>query len=1006
MAWSGGAISSVGRVLKWTAVTLLALGVVAAVGGYLVVRAIVEPDADRFGTVEDEAMKAGVALAHFADGDGRYGSADPYLAEMDKGFLLAPAEGEPYRDEILEVAELLGLSPEETRERALRGLNMWNLWTGGNDRFWDVAAQNRLAGGAFDLVKLVSNHEPGERYGRRSRWRWLGLVNEPCFTENTEPDRTIPQPEDEAGTRPGFGLLLDRRDADCAPDPFADGRRYPGVAYGARGESLVGDGECAHESLGQPQATREARGIPDTMPVGSYYGWPTGVMGLRLFPNPDFDAEAADCWDPERFYSDPSYYHNKDLVRPYRVGMSCAFCHVGPNPEKAPARPEAPEFSELSSNPGAQYYWVNRIFFWDTRPREDVTTPAPNEGNLLYQVFHTTAAGTLDTSHVSTDYMNNPRTMNAVYEVLARHGIVGTTGRERLSGNETKNRQVDEFAHTRALAEYTETGEEEGEIVTMRVLKDGADSVGTLGALNRVYLNIGLFSEEWLLHFRPFVGGQKISPIRIADARRNSVYWQATEQMSPDMTIFFLVTARADKLATAARDDPSLEDALLDLDTDVVRRGRIVFARNCAACHSSANKLPEPPADQEIFSGPCEGGGNGPDYRACWDRYWAWTQSETFKDAMEEIVLRDDFLDENYLSIDRRVPVDLLGTNACTAIATNALEGDIWNDFSSTDYKSLPAVAPLTVRHPVSGGASEIRPLGNGRGYLRPASLVSLWSTAPFLSNNSVGHRDYVFADGGYRYTNPDGYGSEPGDPPLPYPSEAAGPDARAAGAAGDGTAGGTPEPAYGDDAPACPGADPSDPYLPCTANRLAVFEDSIRKLLTPELRVADARVPTLGAVYRTTAPACYRLPAGYLPDILQSTSGILHTLAGWAVDEDGDVELGPLPAGFPLNVLLNTELIPDNDEPAGWSHAWKLAKATPTIVSAFAKLGGRCSPEELADPGTQLHAEKVVAETGLIDTLVGLSKCPDYEVNRGHTFGADLPQEDKAALIEYLKHL
>jgi hypothetical protein len=82
----------------------------------------------------------------------------------------------------------------------------------------------------------------------------------------------------------------------------------------------------------------------------------------------------------------------------------------------------------------------------------------------------------------------------------------------------------------------------------MRVLKDGADSVGTLGALNRVYLNIGLFSEEWLLHFRPFLGGQKISPIRIADAERNSVYWQATEAMTPDMAIFFLVAARADHL--------------------------------------------------------------------------------------------------------------------------------------------------------------------------------------------------------------------------------------------------------------------------------------------------------------------------------------------------------------------------------------------------------------------------------------------------------------------------
>ena len=45
------------------------------------------------------------------------------------------------------------------------------------------------------------------------------------------------------------------------------------------------------------------------------------------------------------------------------------------------------------------------------------------------------------------------------------------------------------------------------------VLKDGADSVGALGALNRVYLNIGTFSEEWLLHFNPLIGGKRITPI-------------------------------------------------------------------------------------------------------------------------------------------------------------------------------------------------------------------------------------------------------------------------------------------------------------------------------------------------------------------------------------------------------------------------------------------------------------------------------------------------------------
>ena len=50
--------------------------------------------------------------------------------------------------------------------------------------------------------------------------------------------------------------------------------------------------------------------------------------------------------------------------------------------------------------------------------------------------------------------------------------------------------------------------------MTPRILKDGSDSVGILGALNRVFINIGLFSEEWLLHFNPLVGGKKITPIR------------------------------------------------------------------------------------------------------------------------------------------------------------------------------------------------------------------------------------------------------------------------------------------------------------------------------------------------------------------------------------------------------------------------------------------------------------------------------------------------------------
>jgi hypothetical protein len=37
---------------------------------------------------------------------------------------------------------------------------------------------------------------------------------------------------------------------------------------------------------------------------------------------------------------------------------------------------------------------------------------------------------------------------------------------------------------------------------------------------------------------------------------------------------------------------------------------------------------------------------------------------------------------------------------------------------------------------------------------------------------------------------------------------------------------------------------------------------------------------------------------------------------------------------------------------------------------------------------------------------LFAVSKCPDLVADRGHTFGGDLPDDDKRALIEYLKTL
>jgi len=78
-------------------------------------------------------------------------------------------------------------------------------------------------------------------------------------------------------------------------------------------------------------------------------------------------------------------------------------------------------------------------------------------------------------------------------------------------------------------------------------------------------------------------------------------------------------------------------------------------------------------------------------------------------------------------------------TNSCSPLATNAIAGNIWDNFSSQSYKDLPSVGSVKLRNPLTGAEYDYTLPGGGRGFTRPASLVSIWSSAPFLQNNSVG---------------------------------------------------------------------------------------------------------------------------------------------------------------------------------------------------------------------------------------------------------------------------
>jgi hypothetical protein len=831
------------RVVRLLAVVVATVVVALAL---LIVAALVFP-LSQAGEVKDEALLAGLSAKSML------GSDNDYFHDMDGG---------------------IALSSEERK-----GRNNWIVWTGGNDRFWDVISTK--SAGNLDFLKTISSW-PDLPATRDNRWSYLGLVNEPCYEKATGPD-----PE-------RYGLWLDKRKAECGPDPFEDENNYPGVKIGARGKTVA---------------------------VGSYYGYGTGIVGMRLFPNPAFDEAAKKHWDPVRYYTDSKYYNDRNLVKPYRVGMSCGFCHVGPNPLKPPADPNNPKWENLSSMVGAQYFWIDRIFSWDG-----------DQSSFVFQLFHSSRPGSLDTSLVSTDNINNPRTMNAIYGLQARLPMALKWGQEKLAGGNLNNKQFNDYVPAdNLLAAFFQAPDM---VNTPHVLKDGSDSVGALGALNRVYLNIGLFSEEWLQHFNALVGGKKVTPIEIAVAEKNSTYWKANENQTIDLALFMLKSTDAHHLADAPGGA-----AYLSKDNAVITRGKIVFAERCARCHSS--KLPEmAPGDGLAHCA-------GKDYLNCFYRYWKLTQTEDFKAKMRDIVLKDDFLKDNFLSTDARIPISLLGTNACSPLATNALANNIWDNFSSQSYKDLPSVGSITVKDPYTGAEKQYSMPAGGRGYTRVPSLISVWSTAPLLLNNTLGHFE------------------------------------------------------------ASPSVDA----------RMRSFNDAIEQLLWPERRAKDSdqkkalpdgvfllndNGPSL--IDRTTQRSYLRVSSGYLPAPLSSGAKLEHLLFPWLFSDDqkfSGIQIGPIPAGTPVNLLSNLDLMSDS------TNRLERIAHNAQVVSLLIELKHTLETLPPNPTDDQVRQSFAAAEP----KLMKFNKCPDFVVNKGHYFGTDrLPDEpglsdsDKKALIEFVK--
>jgi len=656
----------------------------------------------------------------------------------------------------------IDLSPEE-----IMGRNTWNLWSGGNQHFWNHTAQDSY--GLMDLLKMLDNR----KFPRGERFKTLGLVNEPGFRAPSKPD--------------DFGLWLDE-----PVDP-------------------------------------EPAGIDENV-----YGKPSGVLGFRLFPNPEFNDEARKKWDGKRFYEDKAYYNDNKLIRPYRVGVACGACHIAPNPSNPPGDPENPRWENLASAIGNQYINEGKVFACNVE-----------KGGFFYEMLAAQPRGTSDTSRIATDHINNPNAINPIFLLAERERIARNASPEKMAGG--------------ALALPGETEE----MPVPHVLKDGADSIGVRGATIRVYVNIGMFSEYWLTRHNRLIGLSPQQPFEIPYARKHSVFWRATEERLDNIAAFFR------KLKPFHLADASGGQAYITTDSTVMTRGKQVFAESCAVCHSS--KQPPPNID------PRSGEGR------------AWFRAE---------VMKPDFLENNFMSDDKRYPLTKIETNSARAFATNAKAHHVWDNFSSQTYKELSPVDeleffnPFDETHPIKFKPKErdVAP-----GYYRTPSLVSLWSSAPFLHNNMLG-----------KFT---------GDPSV--------------------------------------------------AGRVDAFNDAVEKLLWPEKRLNK------DSIWRTQNECSFHLRKEFVPKPFDQLAG-----------PDGYVTIGRIPKGTPINLLANLQ--PD------FQHAGAFLKAAGKLL--------KINAETLSPEAADAELRKLVPE------LIAMNKCPDFIEDKGHYLGTDLSDNDKRALIEYLK--
>jgi len=591
---------------------------------------------------------------------------------------LTSVRKEPYK---VTQCEDPALSPSE---RA--GCKIWFYATAGNARFHAYVLPQRMPV-LLDWYRVLNTRE------RDDRFKAWGIINDPeCCTPGNPncPRKKL----DET-----FGMDYCPGDDELLQYVGKPGYRDPACDF----EDSPANPNDIHK--GQRESS-----------CGLEFGTSSGAMGIRKFPNPRFNLEKwkevnsgdLTSWNGFNKKVKPDLFYSKlrdgSIEPPFYFGMSCGACHIAFDPLNPPKDPSHPNAENIKGVVGNQYTNITAV----------MSSGEPTNGPL-WRIFNYVRSGTVDTSAFPHDFNGNPGTPNAIINLNKRPVFpneestkwyqtdrCGAGANEQSCWCEPKRNNKCWEKRTRKSSDPMDPNDP-----VMHILKGGEDSIGVLEAVQRVYINIGSCSETcWENHLTNFFvldpndRGFGQTPFNIGQCRRDCPNFRAVEDRLPDVAAFLL--AQRPTELYAARKLKSREELIAKLDQEygpgAVKLGKQVFADNCASCHSSQH----PDKDSGFRN----------------VDFWA------TDDKGERI---------DFLSNDEWLPATNIGTNPGRALHSNHMKGHVWEEYGSETMRDRPHPELPPASAPFNAGAPD------GRGYYRPASLLSMWATAPYMHDNAIG---------------------------------------------------------------------------------------------------------------------------------------------------------------------------------------------------------------------------------------------------------------------------